>query len=99
MSEQEAIAKAKPIWWERAKKLIFLSQFIHSLILGVGICYGVYIIVDNKIAEVLATPKRTTALERQDSSKFRQTDSSLIKHNGYFVTLFTKVDTTKKYKQ
>ena len=94
MSEEEkAIEKAKPVWWQRAKKYIFFSQLIHNIFLAGGILYGTYIMIENRIAEVLATPKRTTLLEKRDSVQFQRSDSSLLKHNGYFMTIFNYVDT------
>ena len=97
MSNEEAIQKAKPVWWQRAKKLIFFSQFLHSAVVIIGVLYGASIIMETKIAAVLAIPKRITALERKDSSQFCQTDSALDKHNGLFLTVFQKIDTNKRY--
>ncbi len=102
MSNEE---KKKPITaetltglWARAKKAVLLWEVAKVFIIVGGVLIGQFLILENKVVEVLATPKRLSIFQAQDSTHSFKTDSSLIKHNGYFITLFTRVDTLKKYR-
>jgi len=81
--------------WQRARKTVLLWEFIKVIIIVGGVLIGQFLILENKVAEVFGNPKRTTALEKQDSAKFIFVDSSLTTHNGYFITIFERLDTAK----
>lgn len=95
MSEEEL--KNKPTWWDRAKILVIVSQLIQAVVIVAAAMWGTGVVMENKISQIMSAPKRVTFLEKQDSVKFFQTDSSLKSHNGYFAVIFTKVDTNKRY--
>ena len=96
MSDEEK--KQQPAWWQRAKTVIFVSQFLHSVLTIGGVAIAVYVVIENRIAEILATPKRTKVLEVKDSIQFSKSDSALTKHDGLLKVVFHHVDTNAEHK-
>lgn len=103
IEEQKAVESTKPVtqhiaseFWKRGKKLVLLWQIGQTLFLAGAIIWGVGFVVESRIAEILKNPKRTTALEKQDSVKFQFVDSSLNRHDGLFTVIFSRIDTSAR---
>lgn len=89
MSDKE-IHNERKAWWEKGKRLVLLTQIGQTIVLLGGLAYAQYVIIEDKVANILSTPKKTALVAARVDTVVHKIDSGFAAydklHSKEFLT-------------